>query len=121
MSFDCKANLKPMKEWMEGQEEEKEGKKVCKPCMLAPVGQWYYNELKEQGHQDIADALEKTITEVEGTPEEQALTICQELDTIKESVEEPLRERLKDFDCAIQAFNPDDAVEETEDHAAAEK
>ena len=40
------------------------------------------------------------------------LTLCKEFDRIKDAVEEPLRERLKDFDCATQSFNPDDVVED---------
>jgi hypothetical protein len=117
MSFDCKANLKPMQEWVKVKDPEG---KVCKPCMMGPVVQWYRDELKEKGQQEIVDDLEKTVTNLEGNEEEVALTIAQELDTIKESVDEPLRERLKDFDCAIQAFNPDDAIT-TEDQATAEK
>jgi hypothetical protein len=82
--------------------------------MLGPVVQWYRDELKEKGQQEIADDLERTVTSVDGGEDDVALTIAQELDTIKESVDAPLRERLKEFDCAIQAFNPDDATEENE-------
>jgi len=45
------------------------------------------------------------------TPES-VLTFCKELDKIKDTVEEPLRERLKDFDCAAQSYDPDAAVED---------
>jgi hypothetical protein len=115
MTFDCKANLKPMKEWVAIKDPNG---KVCKPCLMGPVVQWYRDELKEQGQTEIAETLEKTVNTIEGDEQEIALTICGELDTIKESVDVALRERLKDFDCAIQAFNPDDAV--TEEQAAAD-
>ncbi|GAJ13822.1 unnamed protein product, partial [marine sediment metagenome] len=36
------------------------------------------------------------------------LTLCEKLDNIKDAVEESLRERLKDFDCAAQAYEPED-------------
>jgi predicted nucleotide-binding protein len=116
MTFDCKAKLKPMKEWVK---EKDPNPNVCKPCSLGVITQWYRDELKEQGQQEIADDLEKTVTDASGDADQVALTICEELDTIKESVEQPLRERLKDFDCAIQAFNPDDATEE--ENAATDK
>jgi len=47
------------------------------------------------------------------------LTLCKQFDIIKDVVEEPLRERLKDFDCATQSFNPDDVVEDSTAAAAA--
>jgi hypothetical protein len=117
MTFDCKANLKPMKDWIQEEDPKKDHPTYCRPCMLAPVVQWYRDTLKEQGKPEMAIDLEKTVNQSDGTADEIALTICEKLDTIKESVEDTLRERLKDFDCAAQAFNPDDA---TEDQATAE-
>ncbi len=36
------------------------------------------------------------------------MQLCEELDKIKSEVEESLRERLEEFDCAAQAYEPDD-------------
>ncbi|GAH35558.1 unnamed protein product, partial [marine sediment metagenome] len=36
------------------------------------------------------------------------LTLCEKLDNIKDEVEKPLRERLEEFDCAAQAYKPED-------------
>ncbi len=112
MTFDCEANLKPMKDWIKEKDPNKDDPEFCRACMLGPVVQWYRDELKEQGKPELAAELEQTIDEPDGPEDVLGLTVCEKLDIIKESVEIPLRERLKDFDCAIQAFNPDDATEE---------
>ena len=36
MTFDCKANLKPMKEWVAIKDPNPN---ICKPCTLGPVVQ----------------------------------------------------------------------------------
>jgi len=99
-------NPKPMAEWI-----KEESPITCKPCLLGPVAQWYTSELKEKGHPDKADAIEKMADSTDMDTPEQVLTFCQELDKIKDTVEEPLRERLKDFDCAAQSYDPDAAAE----------
>lgn len=88
-------NLKPMKKWVEeGTEEE------CRPCILGPVTQWYSDELRENEHSERAESLEKLATADETTP----VRLCKELDTIKEEVPKPLKQRLQDFDCAAQSY-----------------
>ncbi|MBA7547705.1 hypothetical protein ES705_40141 [subsurface metagenome] len=106
-----------MEEWIREEDPRKDDPKFCRPCLLGVIGSWYFNELKEQGHQDLAAVIEQT-----GTNEQDPdlpLTLCKQFDIIKAVVEEPLRERLKDFDRSTQSFNPDDVIEEST--AAAEK
>jgi hypothetical protein len=87
---DCPIEIKPMAEWI--QEETKN----CRPCMLGPSLQCYISELEENGVKDKATKL-KEVAE-----NEDPLTVCQTMDKIKQEVENPLRERLKEFDCATQ-------------------
>lgn len=103
-----------MEEWIRQDDPLKDDPEHCRPCRLGVPANWYYNELQDQGRKDLAENLEK-IAGKEDDPE-LPLTLCKEFDRIKAVVEEPLRERLKDFDCATQSFNPDEVVE---DEAAA--
>ena len=100
-------SLKPMAEWI-----KEESPLTCKPCLLGPVAQWYRDELKGKGHQEKADSIEKMADSTDMDVPESVLTFCQELDNIKATVEEPLRERLKDFDCAAQSYDPNAAVDD---------
>ena len=100
-------SLKPMAEWI------KETSPItCKPCLLGPVAQWYRDELVEKGHPEEAKSIETLADATDMDTPESVLTFCQELDKIKDTVEEPLRERLKDFDCAAQSYDPDAATED---------
>jgi len=99
-----------MDEWIRQDDPLKDDPEYCRPCRLGVTANWYFNELQDQGRKDLAENLERLATN-EDDPE-MPLTLCKEFDRIKTVVEEPLRERLKDFDCATQAFNPDDVVEE---------
>ncbi len=96
----CPVELKPMKEWV--QEEDPNG--ICRDCLLAPVLQWYREELSEKGHTKFVEELDQIAHEAEVLP----LTLCEKFDTIKGEVEESLRERLEEFDCAAQAYKPED-------------
>ena len=96
----CPVDLKPMKEWV--QEEDPEG--ICRECLLAPVLQWYREELSDKGHTKFVNELNEIARAAEVLP----LTLCEKLDNIKDEVEESLRERLEEFDCAAQAYKPDD-------------
>jgi hypothetical protein len=97
----CPITLKPMAEWVSEEDTEK-----CRPCLLAPVTQWYRTELTDAKKQDQVKLLDETILKEKA----EALQICQVLDRIKDEVEGSLRERLKDFDCAVQTFNPDETI-----------
>jgi len=96
----CPVELKPMKDWV--QEEDPKG--ICRECLLAPVLQWYREELNDKGYTKFVDELNQIARAAEVLP----LTLCEKLDNIKDAVEESLRERLKDFDCAAQAYDPKD-------------
>ncbi|GAI89096.1 unnamed protein product [marine sediment metagenome] len=106
-----------MEEWIRQDDPLKDDPKHCRPCRLGVPANWYFNELQEKGHEDLAAVIEHIATRVEGP--DMPLILCREFDIIKAVVEEPLRERLKDFDCATQSFNPDDVVED--ESAAASK
>jgi hypothetical protein len=93
----CPIQLKPMAEWVG--EEDKNG--LCRECLLGPVVQWYRDTLQENKKESMAAEL-SDLTEA-ATP----LQLCEKLDTIKGEVEESLRERLLDFDCAAQTYEPE--------------
>ena len=105
-----KCPLFTMDEWIRQEDPRKDDPKYCRPCQLGVIASWYINELKEQGHQGLAAVIEQI--SFDETDPELPLTLCKQFDIIKAVVEEPLRERLKDFDCATQAFNPDEVLEE---------
>jgi len=96
----CPIDLQPMATWV--QEEDPKG--ICRECLLGPVLQWYRETLNEKGHSNLTDELNKIARAAEVLP----LQLCEEFDKIKVEVEESLRERLLEFDCAAQTYNPDD-------------
>jgi len=96
----CPVELKPMATWV--QEEDPRG--ICRECLLAPVLQWYREALSEKGYSKFTEELDKIARAAEVLP----LQLCEAFDKIKSEVEEPLRERLEEFDCATQAYEPED-------------
>ena len=96
----CPVELKPMKEWI----QEPDPRGLCRECLLPPVLQWYREELKDKGYNEFVNNLDKIAHAAEVLP----LQLCEEFDKIKSEVEEPLRERLEEFDCAAQAYEPED-------------
>lgn len=103
-------NLQPMAKWIIG-----ETPGTCRPCILGPVVQWYYQELKEQGNEEVAAQLEAEVDVLEEDDAEQVLALCKDLDDIKAAAPEELRKRLEEFDCSIQSFDPDEFSETSED------
>ncbi len=95
--FDPCANLKPMAKWL-----EEESPKVCRACLLTLPIAWYHNELTEQGLPDLSAELEDS--QKSGDP----VKVAEILDSIKGKVSPELRQRLLDFDCAAQTYNPDE-------------
>jgi len=89
-----------MAEWV--QEEDPRG--ICRECLLGPVIQWYRDELSEKGYNEFVETLNTITKAAEVLP----LQLCEEFDKIKGEVEESLRERLEEFDCAAQAYEPED-------------
>jgi len=100
----CK-NLQPMAEWVKEEDPD-----TCRPCILGPVVQWYYQELKERGDEETAAKLETEVDVLTEDDIEQAVAICKDLDEIKVAAPEELRQRLEEFDCSVQYFNPDKAA-----------
>ncbi len=100
MAGKCPIELKPMAMWV--QEEDPKG--ICRECLLGPVLQWYREELEQKGHNEFVGELNKIARAAEVLP----LQLCEEFDKIKGEVEESLRERLEEFDCAAQAYKPED-------------
>ena len=100
MGNQCPIEIKPMAQWV--QEEDPKG--ICRECLLAPVLQWYREELNNKGHTKFVNELDQIAHAAEVLP----LQLCEAFDKIKGEVEKPLRERLEEFDCAAQAYNPDD-------------
>ena len=96
----CPVELKPMATWIK--EEDPRG--ICRECLLGPVLQWYRDELKDKGHDRFVEELGEISRRAELLP----LQLCEEFDKIKSEVEESLRERLEEFDCAAQAYKPED-------------
>jgi len=96
----CPVELKPMATWV--QEEDPKG--ICRECLLAPVLQWYREELNEKGYSKFTEELDTIARTAAVLP----LQLCEAFDKIKSEVEKSLRERLEEFDCAAQAYNPDD-------------
>ena len=96
----CSIELKPMATWV--QEEDPKG--ICRDCLLGPVLQWYRDELNEKGYPKFVNELDEIARAADALP----LQLCEKFDTIKGEVEESLRERLEEFDCAAQAYNPEE-------------
>lgn len=97
-----------MEEWISQEDPNKDDPEKCRACFLGVPANWYFNELEKQGLKELAASLEE-IANKQDDPE-LPLTLCKEFDRIKAVVGEPLRERLKDFDCATQTFNPDEEI-----------
>ena len=82
-----------MKEWVGGAQKEGE----CRPCLMAPVTQWYRDELQERGRADLAEKIEKAVDAGED--------VASLLDAIKAEVGEEVANRLRDFDCSAQSYS----------------
>jgi hypothetical protein len=104
---ECPIELQPMEEWL-----VEEDPNFCRPCLLAPLTAWYKEALEEAGRQDLSDKMVEVAENLDAEDSDQVLTYGKQLDTIKESVEGPLRERLKVFDCYAQTYDPNEAVDE---------
>jgi hypothetical protein len=110
----CEIELKPMAEWVKGPDPDE-----CRPCTLAPVVQWYWSELNEQGQAALAKRLEEKVEGLDEDKPEQVIEVCKELDKIKAEVPSPLRKRLEEFDCAVESFKLEEG--ETVEEEAAEQ
>ncbi len=91
----------PLKEWIDGGTEEE-----CRSCLMGPVVEWYRDILDERGMPELAREIEQ-VAETASPAE-----LAQKLDDVKATVDEEVRNRLKDFDCAMQNYKPGEANEE---------
>lgn len=98
MARDC-VNVEDMEQWV--QAEDPAG--LCRPCLLGPVTSWYIESLQENGHEELARQLGETATNENLTPVE----LARQLDGAKKAVAPEVRERLLDFDCSAQSYQPE--------------
>ena len=77
--------------------QQPSGDGLCRPCLLAPITQWYMDVLKTQGMTDLASALEGAIDGGE-------IALATKLDEVKSQVPAEVRARLKEFDCHAQLY-----------------
>ena len=92
----------PMEEWIgeyEGGDDE-----FCRPCTLGLLVNWYVEELREHGKDDLANLIESVKERVDVQP----MSIAVLCDDIKGSVDESLRLRLREFDCTVQVLSEKD-------------
>lgn len=99
---ECPIELKPMADWVQEGECILGPSELCHECILGPIVQWYTDELETRGHTQLAQELNQVATGDDST----YLEICEKLDIIKKQADESLRERLLEFDCAAQTFDP---------------
>lgn len=98
--FSCPVELQPMAKWVQVADGGS-----CRPCVIAPVVQWYFTELKERGNEPLAQRLEAKVNETDDEHPEEVVQLCEELDLIKQEVDPDTRLRLMDFDCEIQSMD----------------
>ncbi len=94
------ADIVGMKEWV-----SKEDGPTCRPCLLAPVAQWYRDELQERGITDLAQEIEQAADQLDH------IGLAETLDNIKGKVEPEVKNRLLEFDCLAQTYKPPDESE----------
>jgi hypothetical protein len=70
---------------------------VCRPCLLAPVTQWYMDVLKTHGMDNLAADLEGAVDGGEAA-------LASKLDEVKSKVPPEVSARLKEFDCHAQLY-----------------
>ena len=95
--FECAIKVKPVLDWVQEEDE-----RVCHPCLIKPLAEYYLGTLKE----DKADPkAEEAITSLEKAWESaDVLTIARELDKIKSEVGNNLRKELVALDCFTQSY-----------------
>jgi len=79
-------------------EGDKDHDEECRMCLLPPLIQWYESELRERGHNNLADEVKAL------TNSNDPLEVAEKFDEIKGRVDEDTRKRLKDFDCSAQVY-----------------
>jgi hypothetical protein len=80
--------------------QQPNGEGPCRPCLLAPVTQWYMDVLKTGGMEELATELERAVDGGE-------VELAAKLDEVKGRVSPEVRARLKEFDCHAQLYKGD--------------
>lgn len=88
-------NVTPLLKWFE---QEDPNPDVCRSCYLPKLASFYIGVLEEKGETTQVEKLKGVWEQGE------ILTIAETMDTIKASVEEPLRNALKELDCEVQSI-----------------
>lgn len=83
--------------------QQPSGDGTCRPCLLAPVTQWYMDALRTAGMQGLA-------TDLEGAVDGGEVALATKLDEVKSKVSPELRARLKEFDCHAQLYKGEEDV-----------
>jgi hypothetical protein len=77
--------------------QQPSGDGVCRPCLLAPVTQWYMDALSTAGLNNLA-------VELEGAVDGGEVALATKLDEVKSKVSPELKARLREFDCHAQLY-----------------
>ena len=94
--FECAIKVKLIVDWVQEEDE-----KVCRPCLIKPLANYYLGTLQESTEPkagELAKNLEKAWESAD------LLTIAQELDKIKSEVGDDLRKELVALDCFTQSY-----------------
>lgn len=77
--------------------QQPDGNGVCRPCLLAPVTQWYMDTLRAAGMGGL-------VADLEGAVDGGEVALAAKLDEVKEKVPDEVRARLREFDCHAQLY-----------------
>ena len=80
---------------------QEEDDKVCHPCLLKPLADYYLGVLKEATDPQAPEAISSLEKVWDSTD---VLTIAKELYRIKSVVGDNLRKDLEELDCFTQSF-----------------
>lgn len=95
--FECQRKVKPVTNWV----EEEDGK-VCHPCLISPLADYYLGTLRKNTADPKAEQMIKNLEKA--WESKNILTIAQELDKIKNEVGDDLRKELVTLDCFAQSY-----------------
>ena len=91
--FNCAIKVKPIVDWVQEEDE-----KVCHPCLIRPLANYYLGVLQES-----EEAGEQVKNLEKAWESADLLTIAKELDKIKGEVGDQLKKDLIELDCFAQS------------------
>lgn len=95
--FECAIKVKPIVDWVQEEDE-----KVCRPCLIKPLANYYLGTLQESKAEPKVGELVKNLEKAWKSAD--LLTIAKELDKIKSEVGDDLRKELVALDCFTQSY-----------------